>query len=119
LWTQSASCRNRGGRTFTPLEICEGIFFNAHPSVQRSALVGVWVAGALEPALCVESRQGTSAARAKTCCARSCWRAARLFPATQSIRRIYFHPAFPVDIRHNSKILREHLAEWVQRQVTG
>jgi len=98
-------------------EICEGIF-NAHPSVQRSALVGVWVAGALEPALCVESRQGTSAARQDALRQELLARGA-LFPATQSIRRIYFHPRFPVDIRHNSKILREQLAEWVQRQVTG
>jgi len=97
-------------------EICEGIF-NAHPSVQRSALVGVWVAGALEPALCVESRQGTSAARQDALRQELLARGA-LFPATQSIRRIYFHPRFPVDIRHNSKILREQLAEWVQRQVT-
>lgn len=97
-------------------EICEGIF-NAHPSVRWSALVGVWVAGALEPALCVESRQGTSAAHQDALRQELLARGA-LFPTTQSIRRIYFHPRFPVDIRHNSKILREQLAEWAQKQVT-
>ena len=98
-------------------EICEGVF-NAHPSVRWSALVGVWVAGELEPALCVESGQDTDAARQDTLRQQLLARGA-LFPATQSIRRIYFHPRFPVDIRHNSKILREQLAEWAQRQVTA
>jgi hypothetical protein len=28
-----------------------------------------------------------------------------------SIKTILFHPAFPTDVRHNSKIIREKLAE--------
>ena len=31
---------------------------------------------------------------------------------TRGIRTILFHPAFPVDIRHNAKIFREKLAVW-------
>ena len=31
---------------------------------------------------------------------------------TQPIQRVLFHPAFPVDIRHNAKIGREQLARW-------
>ncbi len=33
---------------------------------------------------------------------------------TQSIRQVLFHPAFPVDIRHNAKIGREQLARWAR-----
>ena len=32
-------------------------------------------------------------------------------------REVLFHPGFPVDIRHNSKIGREELAEWAEKQM--
>ena len=38
------------------------------------------------------------------------------FEITRGIQRILFHPAFPVDIRHNAKIFREKLAVWAQAQ---
>ena len=37
---------------------------------------------------------------------------AQAHPITRSIRTVLFHPGFPVDIRHNSKIRREELAQW-------
>jgi hypothetical protein len=30
---------------------------------------------------------------------------------------VRYHPAFPVDIRHNAKIGREQLARWVATQL--
>ena len=33
---------------------------------------------------------------------------------TRPIQRVLFHPAFPVDIRHNAKIGREQLARWAR-----
>jgi hypothetical protein len=36
---------------------------------------------------------------------------------TKGIRRILFHRAFPVDIRHNAKIDRERLAYWAARKL--
>ena len=36
----------------------------------------------------------------------------RSVPLTASIKRAMFHPAFPVDRRHNAKIHREELAQW-------
>jgi hypothetical protein len=36
---------------------------------------------------------------------------------TKSIRTVLFHPGFPVDIRHNSKIGREELAEWAVKKM--
>jgi hypothetical protein len=32
--------------------------------------------------------------------------------ATAAIERFYFHPDFPVDVRHNAKIHRLTLARW-------
>ena len=36
---------------------------------------------------------------------------------TRRIETILFHPSFPVDIRHNSKIFREKLAVWAARKL--
>ena len=36
---------------------------------------------------------------------------------TREIRTVLFHPGFPVDIRHNSKIGREELAGWAAKQM--
>jgi hypothetical protein len=36
---------------------------------------------------------------------------------TKSIRTVLFHPGFPVDIRHNSKIGREELAAWAAKKM--
>jgi hypothetical protein len=30
---------------------------------------------------------------------------------------VLYHPAFPVDIRHNAKIFREKLALWAEKRV--
>jgi hypothetical protein len=35
-------------------------------------------------------------------------------PHTSTIGRFYFHPGFPVDVRHNAKIHRLTLAQWAQ-----
>jgi hypothetical protein len=39
------------------------------------------------------------------------------YPHTRGIEKILFHPAFPVDIRHNAKIFREKLAVWAEREL--
>jgi hypothetical protein len=36
---------------------------------------------------------------------------------TKRIQTVLFHKAFPVDIRHNSKIFREKLAIWAEKKV--
>ncbi|MZH42219.1 MAG: hypothetical protein F3740_10520 [Nitrospinae bacterium] len=38
------------------------------------------------------------------------------YPHTCSIKKIFFYPDFPVDVRHNAKICREELADWVKNQ---
>jgi olefin beta-lactone synthetase len=88
---------------------CEAVF-NTHPLVYRTALVGVGTPGELSPVLCVELEKGAkaneSAVRAELLAI------ARDHIHTHSIDTILFHPAFPVDIRHNAKIFREKLAVW-------
>jgi hypothetical protein len=77
--------------------------------------VGVRVAGEVEPALCVETLHERIPAQEEALRNELLALGAR-HAQTQNIRRIFFHPHFPVDIRHNSKILREQLATWAQRQ---
>jgi hypothetical protein len=36
---------------------------------------------------------------------------------TRDIRDFLFHPALPVDIRHNAKIFREKLAPWAAKRL--
>ena len=33
---------------------------------------------------------------------------------TKEITTLYLHPSFPLDIRHNAKIRREELREWIR-----
>ena len=39
------------------------------------------------------------------------------YECTRQIETILFHPAFPVDVRHNAKIFRDRLAAWAGRQL--
>ena len=84
--------------------------FNAHPAVHRTALVGVTRGGVTEPVLCVEREKGTAIAEDKL--REELLALGAAHPHTRAIRTILFHPAFPVDIRHNAKIFREKLAVW-------
>lgn len=99
---------------------CEAIF-NRHADVFRSALVGVGRPGEQRPVIIIEPKPGkmpkTPDAKKKfheelrTLGAGS--------PLTASIHDILFHPAFPVDIRHNAKIFREKLAVWAETKIAG
>lgn len=97
-------------------EPIEGLF-NAHPLVYRSALVGVERVGQMEPVLWVELEPSAKATDKSRLQAELLQLAANN-PATQSIQTILFHPDFPTDVRHNSKIIREKLARLAQRKLT-
>ena len=104
-----------GGTLFTIP--CEAIF-NNHPAVFRSALVGVGPRGRQTPVICIELEKASRQAD-REALRRELLALARETPLTQNIETILFHPAFPVDIRHNSKIFREQLARWAERQVVS
>jgi acyl-CoA synthetase (AMP-forming)/AMP-acid ligase II len=94
---------------------CESVF-NVHPEVFRTALVGVGEAGSALPVLCVELEKGIGRSNHARI------RAELLdlgsgFDHTREIRTVLFHPAFPVDIRHNAKIGRGALAAWATPRV--
>jgi olefin beta-lactone synthetase len=96
--------------------MCEGIF-NTHPLVARTALVGARQNGKVVPVICVEparrlSRQERQAVRGDLL------ERGSQFAHTRLIRTLLFHPSFPVDVRHNSKIFREKLAVWASRKLS-
>jgi acyl-CoA synthetase (AMP-forming)/AMP-acid ligase II len=96
------------GLLFT--EPCEQVF-RAHPAVARCALVGLGPRGRQEPALVVEKAVAPPRRDEQTV-ARELRALARQHGHTRSIRRFYFHPRLPVDVRHNAKIHRLELARW-------
>lgn len=93
---------------------CEAVF-NTHPKVFRTALVGVGTPGEQRPVLCVELEQGVNESHDQL--RRELLSLARDHSHTRAIETILFHPAFPVDIRHNAKIFREKLAVWATRRL--
>jgi acyl-CoA synthetase (AMP-forming)/AMP-acid ligase II len=109
LWfcgRKSQRVETERGPMFT--ECCEAIF-NRHPRVRRSALVGV----GRRPAIVVELKPG--ARRDERTLEAELLELAKSSPLTESIETILFHPSFPVDPRHNAKIVREALAAWAEK----
>jgi acyl-CoA synthetase (AMP-forming)/AMP-acid ligase II len=94
---------------------CESVF-NTHPDVYRTALVGVGEKGAQTPVLCVELEPNTAAGAHERIRAELLEIGAS-FDHTLAIGTVLFHPAFPVDIRHNAKIGRSALAAWAEPKV--
>jgi acyl-CoA synthetase (AMP-forming)/AMP-acid ligase II len=93
----------------------EGVF-NTHPAVFRTALVGIGRKGSQRPVLCVElekkcGKSGQEQIRQELL------QLGSRYPHTKQITVILFHPAFPVDIRHNAKIFREKLAVWAEGKI--
>jgi len=115
-------CGRKSHRVVTVAETlftipCEAVF-NTHPDVFRTALVGVNRNGVTEPVLCVELEPGVRRTRrTENRVRRELLPTGTRFPHVQRIQTILFHPAFPVDIRHNSKIFREKLAVWAAKRV--
>ena len=100
------------GTLFT--EPVEGIF-NAHPAVYRSALIGVEKGNTKEAWLWVELNPGARRMDQNQL-KLDLLELAKSHEMTRSIRNILFHPAFPTDARHNSKIVREKLALEAERR---
>jgi acyl-coenzyme A synthetase/AMP-(fatty) acid ligase len=107
-------CGRKAERVITPsgtlhTEPCERVF-RTHRLGLRCALIGLGPRGQQRPAIVVEINLSDS---------RACREFAREFrvmalanPQTASIKTFYFHPDFPVDVRHNAKIHRLTLAKW-------
>lgn len=96
---------------------CEGVF-NAHPAVYRSALVGVKKDGVVEPILIVELERDQGQPNRQQV-ENELMEIAQKYEHTQAIQTVFFHKAFPVDIRHNAKINRVNLSEWAAKMIGG
>jgi len=97
------------GPLFT--EPCERVF-RAHPRVKRCALIGLGPRGQQRAAIVVEAEVANS--KEARAFARELRALAIDHPAADAIKVFYFHPRFPVDVRHNAKIHRLTLARWAQ-----
>ena len=107
-------CGRKAERVETPhgtlhTEPCEQVF-RAHPRVTRCALVGLGEPGRQRPALVVEALVSDSGVARPF--ARELRALALAHAHTSAIKLFYFHPQFPVDVRHNAKIHRLTLAQW-------
>lgn len=118
-------CGRKSHRVVTPhgtlfTDMVEPIF-NAVPGVLRTALVGVKRGGVTHPVLCIEFEPRPRDVKVHP----EPWEQteARLrsraqeFDHTRDITTFLERPNFPVDVRHNSKIFREKLAEWADKQL--
>lgn len=98
-------------------EPCEAIA-NEHPQVYRSALVAIQCEKGLKPAIVFETWPEAipvSPSAIKHLEQEMMEQLAK-HAITQSIQIAYWHPALPVDIRHNAKIFREGLSVWATKQ---
>ncbi|HEY9844543.1 MAG TPA: fatty acid CoA ligase family protein [Candidatus Obscuribacterales bacterium] len=112
-------CGRKTHRVITPDETlytipCEAVF-NTHADVYRCALVGVVRQGVTFPVICVELESKPSHHREQI--KLDLLELAAKHPHTRKIRHFLFHPGLPVDIRHNSKIFREKLAVWADKEL--
>lgn len=113
-------CGRKAHRVITETETlftipCEAIF-NQHPRVARSALVGVGQPGQQTPVLCIELESADPAPDHRQLTDQLLV-LGQANNKTKSIRTVLYHPAFPVDVRHNAKIFREKLTGWAAEQL--
>jgi acyl-CoA synthetase (AMP-forming)/AMP-acid ligase II len=105
------------GDTTLFTECVEGIF-NAHADVKRSALIEIGLPGDQIPVICIlpkvpiRERNSPFHGWQPENIAGEVSRLGRNLVLTNRVKAAVFLPAFPVDVRHNSKILRELLHDW-------
>ncbi len=91
---------------------CESIF-QTHPKVHRAALVGLAARPNQTPAICIEPLDPKDALGERWKALESELRSlAQSHDITRPIVHFLPHRAFPVDVRHNSKIFHEKLTTW-------
>ncbi|MBE0672233.1 MAG: AMP-binding protein [Anaerolineales bacterium] len=86
--------------------------FNAHPQVNRTALVGIKG----EPALWVEMKKNVKENKAKI--RQALTDLAKHHPQASKIKAFLFMKKFPTDVRHNSKIIREELTVLAEKRLS-
>ncbi len=108
---KSQRVQTRDGILYTiPVEA----FFNAHPKVRRSALIGI-AEGGTEfnvPVICIQMEEGVNKNKKRQI-------TQELLEIAKNrdiaVKTFLFYKDFPVDPRHNAKIFREKLTKWAQK----
>jgi acyl-coenzyme A synthetase/AMP-(fatty) acid ligase len=97
---------------------CEAIL-NRHPRVYRSALVGVGPRGSQQPVIVAEAWPSPPpfGSNEQYELRDELIALAASHALTQSIKTVLIIDSLPVDIRHNSKIFREQVAEWAAQRM--
>lgn len=92
--------------------------FNQHPRVGRSALIEL---APKSPAIVIEPipQYWPQSEEAKRKFSQELLEIGKSSPLTSEIEKVYFHPSFPVDRRHNAKIFRDLLSQWAKRESSG
>jgi len=126
--------RNPEGELVTLFTLRVEAIFNQHKDVKRTALIGLpnpkesnTAEKVTTPAVVVELKQHVQEAAKKDPLAveaKLCKELAEIAannPLTSLItaENFFFHPSFPVDIRHNAKIFREKLTVWAVEKRRG
>lgn len=114
-------CGRKSQRVTTPSGTlytvpCERVF-DQHPGVRRSALVGIGKPSNQRPVLCVELERGGQRKGSRQI-EYELFKLAERYPHLRQIETILFHPGFPVDARHNAKIIREKLSIWAAKRIS-
>lgn len=94
--------------------LCCEVFFNAHPSVRRCALVGIGERPHQRPVIIIELNDDMAVRNQLT---RELLSLAAENSITETIKDVLYHPSLPVDVRHNAKINREHLSLWAADRI--
>ena len=99
---------------------CEAII-NTHDSIYRSALVGIGDRGKEIPVIIVEplDEHWPQSDQQKATLIDELKELAASHETTRSIEHFLIRRKLPVDIRHNSKIFREQLKPWAEKQLLG
>lgn len=97
---------------------CETVF-NQHPSIYRSALVGIGPVDQQRPVMIVELWPNKNPAddQEQRQLIEELLLLAGNHHLTETVKEVLIHPSLPVDIRHNSKIFREQLAVWAAEKL--
>jgi acyl-CoA synthetase (AMP-forming)/AMP-acid ligase II len=104
-----------GGALYTE---CVEPACNTVDGVRRTALVDAGDDRHALPALCVETDGPRRGAERRRIVA-DLRRTLAALERGAEVRAIVFHPGFPVDIRHNSKIERSVLGQWARRRLAA
>jgi acyl-CoA synthetase (AMP-forming)/AMP-acid ligase II len=112
LWFCGRKAERVVTSTGTLFTECIEPIYNAHKAVHRTALLGFGMQGSQRPALAIEPKPGSRPhdSAARRALARELRELATTTPGALDIRVFYFVEKFPVDVRHNAKIHRLHLA---------